>query len=200
MPSRQESTYCREGESIEMAQKRISTKSQDSATATETQYTYDQKNVEVRYELWLRSYQLAWLKEELEYFNERIEFCLYSDNEDAIKWRTDPYSSGVAKDGFQWIKKSITKAEYILEEIDRSFSVQNYWKAIRLNASQLEWLQYFFLYERDALMRGMDPRSKSEKKPETEWKCDCAIIDHLLKNIESLNAISMISYSWGQRN
>ncbi|MGB6527904.1 MAG: hypothetical protein WBF33_07330 [Candidatus Nitrosopolaris sp.] len=106
-------------------------------------------------------------------------------NEDAIKWKTDPYSSEVAKDGFQWIKKSITKAEYILEEIDRSFSVQNYWKAIRLNASQLEWLQYFFLYERDALMRGMDPRSKSEKKPETEWKCDCAIIDHLLKNIES---------------
>jgi hypothetical protein len=41
MPSRQESTYCREGESIEMAQKRISTKSQDPATATETQ-----KNVE----------------------------------------------------------------------------------------------------------------------------------------------------------
>ena len=106
-------------------------------------------------------------------------------NEDAIKWKTDPYSSEVAKDGFQWIKKSITKAEYILEEIDRSFSVQYYWKAIRLNASQLEWLQYFFLYERDALMRGMDPRSKSEKKPETEWKCDCAIIDHLLKNIES---------------
>jgi hypothetical protein len=46
MPSRQESTYCREGESIEMAQKRISTKSQDSATATETQHTYHQKNVE----------------------------------------------------------------------------------------------------------------------------------------------------------
>jgi hypothetical protein len=47
MPSRQESTYCREGESIEMTQKRISReKSQDSATTTETQYTYDQKNVE----------------------------------------------------------------------------------------------------------------------------------------------------------
>lgn len=35
MQSRQESTYCREGESIEMTQKRISTKSQDSATTTE---------------------------------------------------------------------------------------------------------------------------------------------------------------------
>ena len=47
MPSREESTYCREGESIEMAQKRVSReKSQDSATATETQYTYDRKNVE----------------------------------------------------------------------------------------------------------------------------------------------------------
>jgi hypothetical protein len=46
MPSRQESTYCREGESIEMAQKRISTKSQDSATATKTQHTYHHKNEE----------------------------------------------------------------------------------------------------------------------------------------------------------
>jgi hypothetical protein len=199
MPSRQESTYCREGESIEMTQKHISTKSQDSATATETQHTYDQKNVEVRYELQLRPYQLAWLKEELEYFNERIKFCLYGDSEDAVKWRIDPYYSGAAEDRFKSIK-SVTETEYILEEIDRSFSVQNYWKAIRLNASQLEWLQYFFLYGRDALMRGTDPRPKSEKQPETEWKCDCAIIDHLLKNIESLNAISMISYSWGQRN
>ena len=47
MSSRQESTYCGEGEPIEVTQKRISReKSQDSATATKTQYTYDHKNVE----------------------------------------------------------------------------------------------------------------------------------------------------------
>jgi hypothetical protein len=130
-------------------------------------------------------YELAWLKEELEYFKEWIEFCLYSDSEDAIKWRTDPYYSGVAEDGFKSIKKSVTEAEHILEEIGRSFSVQDYWKAIRLNASQLEWFEPFFMYERDALMRGMDARSKGEKQPESAWKCDCAMVDHLLKNIES---------------
>ena len=119
MPSRQESTYCREGESIEMAQRRNSTENlQESATATKTRDTYDQKNVAVRYELQFRPYQLAWLKEELEYFKEWIEFCLYSKSEDAIKWRID--NSGIAKDGF--IKEHITEAEYILDEIDRSFS------------------------------------------------------------------------------
>ena len=182
MPSRQESTYCREGESIKMTQRHNSTeKLQDSAT----QYTDDQKNVEVRYELQLRPYQFAWLKEELEYFKEWIEFCLHSDSEDAIMWRTDPYYREPAKDGFQWIKKSITEAEYILEEIDRSFLVQNYWKTIRLSVSQLKWFEPFFMYERNALMSGMDPRSKGEKQPETAWKCDCAMVWHLLKNIES---------------
>lgn len=147
MSSRQESTYCREGESIEMTQRHNSTeKLQDSATATKTRDTYDLKNVEARYELQLRSYQLAWLKEELEYFKKWIEFCLYSDSEDAIKWRT--YYKKAAKDGWKSIKEDVTEGEYILEEIDRSFSVQNYCKTIRLSASQLEWFGPFFLYER----------------------------------------------------
>jgi hypothetical protein len=174
-----------------MAQRSNSTeKLQDSATAIETQYTCDQKNIAVRYELQLRPYQLAWLKEELEYFKESIELCLYSNSEDAVKWRID--NSGIAKD--ESIKEYITETEYILEEIHRSFSVQSYWKTIRLSASQLEWLQYYFLYFNQ--LHTVDTRKKNEKQQGTTWKCDCAMIDHLLKNIESLNAISMISYCW----
>jgi hypothetical protein len=157
-----------------MAQRRNSTeKLQDSVTATETEYTYDQKNVGIRYQLPLKPYWLGWLKERLEFHR-----CELFPGENA----------GEVPE-LKPLAERLAAVKYLLKMIDGSstvpgqtpFGIREGWKVLLLDNFHLEWLKNFLLGERKIELE--DPSSERNKLIEIEIKCDVSMMDYLLETI-----------------